>query len=294
MAGVRLKRNAMKSVIIQSLVTAIMAAIVTLFINYFTGMRLDKDGFIKTDGLYRIDNSFYKVVEIGNYTDKYIEYVDISTTGKDTNYSIDILDPIVFNKISESKNESIFRVNSLPPRRTTRILFSEGDNLDINYISASTENLEILSQKTPVSKRKQVLNNAFINSIVYGVIFFIFAFSVDSRKHKLIKEVKEELAYARNELVDLRRSTEKNKEHMAKYKTLLLKRITDLSKELSFWRGTFATIAKNKSNYGELKDQIVKSLKTFTNEKNSLPGLDEIKVIENVYLNNKEESLTKK
>lgn len=278
----------MKSIVIQSIIAALAAALVTLLFNYFANMQLNYDGFIKTDGKLKIKNQIYSVVEIGNYTDKYFEYVDISILSQEKEYEFEKQGPVIIKKISDDKKESIYRISQIPPHRAISILVSNAIEQKIFLISSSSHNIEDLSQVTPISKHKQSIVIAVYNGIIYAVMFFCFAFIIDYRNLKSHNEIKQRLNEDKEKINNLQKLAEKTQEATRKQKTLLLKRISDLLRELEFWRATIAGIAKNKSNYEELKNLVVNELKTFTTESKKIPGLEEIKFIENVYLKNEE------
>jgi hypothetical protein len=114
----------------------------------------------------------------------------------------------------------------------------------------------------------QLLINSITYAILYGLIGGVFVFIIKKYHNRIVNNIIEEQEKINKKYDDL---TERHKilnKNSKKYKLLLLSRLRDYSKELSFWKDTIRKImyktSDKKDMSKELFDIITKNLKTFS------------------------------
>lgn len=286
-----------------SIITTIVGTFITVVITAVTGFFISsmdmKDGKIGFEDRIIIKGTEYSIIKIENSSNKTLNNLKINIPS-----SIKLVDIITSVPVDILLNDNMthkntinqITINNLPDNRVIKILLPFQNNKpSIEIMNHESLNLEF--------NNPSVIDNPYLESLVHGGImafsyFIVFSFfsyfeyrSVQRRKeewekkietYKLkLKETNDELARINQNHIDTIKQheeiTNKTKElskDNQKLKLLLLTRMTDYAKELTFWRDTIRKIMydANKKNVDSemIIDTVTKNLKTYStkNEKN--------------------------
>lgn len=279
--------NNIVKIIGNAILVTIIPVIVTAFFSYITM----NNGSIGFGNEVIIGNSTYDIIVIENYSDKRLDNLKINIE-KDINISNIItsfpLNIAINNKIIYNNKINQIVVNEIPYGLITQIFIpkSTSDSY-IEFVNHKELKLEISTPKFARNPIKEALFMIILMIVVYSIVFLGFNYL----ENKRIERLKEEITNYKEKIEEMaRRITEqqniliaendktskqanKIKKEFTKSKLIFLARLTDCTKELTFWRDTIRKIMydANKKNVDSemIIDTVTKSLKTYStkNEK---------------------------
>lgn len=279
--------NNIVKIIGNAILVTIIPVIVTAFFSYITM----NNGNIGFSNEVIIGNSTYDIIVIENYSDKRLDNLKINIDKNININNIITSSPLsiaINNKIIHNSKINQIVINDIPYGLITQIFIPKSTNDSyIEFVNHKELKLEISTPKFARNPIKEALFIIILMIIIYSIVFFIFNY-IENNRNKIIKE---ELTKSKKQLVDMaekiteqqnillnehkqaNKQANKIKKEFTKNKLIFLARLTDCTKELTFWRDTIRKIMydANKKNVDSemIIDTVTKSLKTYStkNEK---------------------------
>lgn len=228
-----------------------------------------------------IDGRFFASVDITNYTADPLQGLLLSVP-KETNVAkIISTSPLRISEVQDSvASEKARRVaiSDIEPRHITRLfvpLSNEDEGQSVypvnpKQIYVSTGYFAGVTNPVEIAVLKAVQS-----ALIYAVIVALFGFWVNekiSASEKKAAELRKSLAESESRLAEhLKSLTEQQTkaiETASRMKLLLVRRLSDYSKELQFWRDTVRKLLYSSNGDQKIADklfnEVSKTLKTYT------------------------------
>lgn len=279
--------------LIEALFVAIATFIGTALTTTALGYMLGAQGEYRVWPEAKRPGKTFMEVDISNFGRKMLDDVRLSIPSSVSSvYSPEAIHVTVL----EQTHNSSFKVISLSgiqSRSLIRVYLetTPGTPRDsVALINADDRGLERAPAETE-SRLGRTLTALFPSSILYALLFGIMAYYDSIRKDKLRQEVNE----VRGDLKKLQENTDKEiKERYGIYmrmKLLLIARLRDYSKELTFWRDAVRKAAlQNGPNGNEHADQITRAvsetLQTYKTQGKASGHFEEINMLANLFSKN--------
>lgn len=256
------------------LLAIIVAFFVTLSFNTFVDWLNSDDGNIIIQSLDAKSGEKISIIHIENFTQKTINNLKLVVSTSTDISNISSSSPI---QISHEKNNLLNQDNKLliisliPSQTVTTIVIPSSFCSPIN-------NKELKMVDHTNQKATSPIYKAFMDglqtAIIYTVIFFFVLLwekarldALQIRINRTEKAISEAHDQTENMRIEMNRVIKETTNRLAKQRIILLKRISDYSKELNFWRNTIKQILRN--NFSKSDDvnliitEITKELRTY-------------------------------
>jgi|GEM_PF-2497908 len=266
--------------------------LVTLVVNFVVEVLSADNGTILIGQQMMLSGQLYTSVDIVNFSKKPIDGLLIraprSVERSDFNPSGPIQIDSLTNLVGTAQS-TLFVISAIPPRSTTRVLVSLSTNqtaAPLQIVNSAEKNLSVESVEETRGPRWDLLKRASVNAGVYSVFFLLFTLWMKQQASKFkeqsekfsaeLKEVMGRLEANKRELDAKVQSAEKNlgevRASAAKLRILLFARMSDLSKELEFWRDTIRRLVyasvKGPKKVDKIFEQVTTTLETHATRKN--------------------------
>lgn len=259
---------------LEVLLTVITTFIATLSLNFVIGLIFQDSGFYSIGYPVKMGESFLLPVRITNYSNKTITDLRFSTPSY-----IDVNKIIVSKPLNISKQPQNllgnFKQNlvlDIIESKESIQLFFPLNNIDdvkyINFLNANEKRINYKKINKVNNPLWSLLVDKAINSIIYSILIGIFSwylFTIVEKKVVEVKNFKDDLEKLKDETSRVKIETQ---ERFTKHRLLLLARISDYSKELSFWRYAIKQMLLEKNtNVAEadkMLENVTKYLKTYS------------------------------
>lgn len=256
------------------LLAIIVAFFVTLSFNSLVDWLNSDDGNIIVQSIDVKSGEKVSIIHIENFTQKTINNLKLVVSMSTDIAKISSSNPIQINREKNNllnQDSKLLTISLIPSQTVTTIVIPSSFCSPIN-----TKELKIsdhTNQKTTSPVYKAFMNG-LQTAIIYSVIFFFILLWEKARLDELQKRIdqnEEAISQSRDQLDSLRKETNRiikeANNRFVKQRIILLKRISDYSKELNFWRNTIKQILRN--NFSKSDDvnliiaEITKGLKTY-------------------------------
>ncbi len=259
-----MKKKLFEQVVLQ-ITTIIVTSLVGLFISTFFSK-----GSVEIGNVVRNGRDCYTVIDFKNFQSNTIKDVIIKVPDTIELNEVMASQPLELQKQSNNivaDDWTDLKVVSIPSNSSVSLFFKIHENVDSRdiVIDKNGNNIDVVyadDLKNPLYENIKLI---LIYMMLYSVIIVIsnyWLLSVESKRQKLMEE---RLASSEKEMEGFRKQSEeiikeakRNYASYRKAKLLLLARINDYSKELSFWRDTIRKILCNTSM--EKQDEILRTV----------------------------------
>ncbi|CAH8210271.1 hypothetical protein [Vibrio aestuarianus] len=253
---------------LSQIVNVVLAVIVTFALNTGLSYLASDNGSVTIGRPLDIQETSYQPLEISNYSGETIDGLSLLLPESTEISSIIVSDAIKMEFVKTAKapkGRKLFELSGIKTGNETRILIPNDKTGEACCEFTNLEDLRFtLKNDTDV---KNPINEAISESIrtalIYGVMVLLFALWVTSKFKKLSK-----LSDERSERLDrIEERHEVNSKELHKdldeirllnkrQRMYLLKRITDYSKEIKFWRNTVHKILIEKITPEEIEQRL--------------------------------------
>ena len=262
--------------------TVIITALSAMIINSLSFYFAYPKALYMIGPICQINDKQYLGFDITNYQNKEINKIKVAIP---TNLPISEvissdniqIEPIP-NQIGAGKTKTVF-VSGLKSNQLTRLLFPLHELKDselfsvVNSTEIGLKQAYIKSLKHPFQRAiKEAILASLFYAILIGCFWTYYSFKQKSLHDNFSKIMKQQET-AKAELTEVKDKTIKRLRSLAqankKQNILLLARIRDYSKELSFWRDTirkilFLNTNRDKQFADKLFEQVMDNLKTYS------------------------------
>jgi hypothetical protein len=266
-------------------ITVLITFILTLTLNTAVEYLNDPKGTVSVSDTTLINGQAYVIVTCANYTDNLINGLLMKTPKTITLSDIFASEPVELVESAITRpSRRYFQISKIPPHTITRLtihVVNQEPDILVSVMNAESLGLKFKSEYDLTSHLWSALKNALISAAIYAVIIFIFYYVHELNRNKIYWEIKNIRKEAESQADFLRKRIEYLEAYYTKMKLLLLARISDYSKELSFWRNTIRLMIagkENNKNAEELINQIAESLKTHSPDADNLDQ-DAVKLV---------------
>lgn len=269
------------------LLAIIAAFLVTLSFNTFVDWLISDDGNIIIQSIDAKSGEKISIVHVENFTQKTINDLKLVVSTSTDISNISSSSPIQINREKEdllNQDRKLLTISLIPSQEVTTIVIPSSFCSPINLKELKISDHSNQKITSPVYK-------AFIDglqtTIIYSIIFFFFFLWEKSRIDALqirINKHEERISKFQDQMEDLRKEANRvmkeTNNRLTKQRIILLKRISDYSKELNFWRNTIKQILRN--NFSKSDDvnliitEITKELRTYGTNGKFIQELDTI------------------
>jgi hypothetical protein len=288
--------------ILSVIVVFVINLLLTTTVNYF----FQSDGSISTDTYFSIQNKLFAEISIQNYSSKTKDGLILSIPNKVNLKEIICSNPVDIVNKQDSIVNSIIKnidVSSIAPNKTTKILIPVNNISELNFIDVqnySALSLTKYKSNEILNPLTDTINKAIISSIIFaifgGLIMFyqIVKFDDLNKKMDKINKYSETIQKASDDLkITLNKEFIDIKKIYHKQRIFLFHRISDLTKELDFWRDTIRKILYNRSKGKDMGEEIIKevvnNLKTYSTLGKSNENFENIQLLSSMLANRKDE-----
>ncbi|EPB3091410.1 hypothetical protein ACRFDB_004144 [Vibrio vulnificus] len=243
--------------------------VVTLLLNfcleYFTSDR----GVVRVGNVMQVGDVNYKPIDIENFSSESINKLKLLIPKDVMISSLVVSTPLevdVTSNLVTSKSSNIIQISSIPSHAVTRVLIpiKEQDGKCCEILNANELNLLVESDGQVNNPLKNALYQALTTAIISAVCLGVFMTWATGKIKGLEAKEKETLTA----LNEIKNSHEKLKVKISddvieikklnkRQRMYLLKRITEYSKEIDYWRGTFRKIASNSASNEQITNLLI-------------------------------------
>ncbi len=240
--------------IIKSIIAAVFTVIVTILVSYLISYINSPDAKV-TIGYSNIENNKYmNLILVKNVKkDEYLKKFDIIIDN-----NIKISDIRVNDKQLDTNNNTI-HIDSIDPTGSSIITLNSSSKLRKNNIIFAKNNQKFKIEYANSFKNITVYTILLILS--YAIINFLLSVRQDIRYDKIKCEREKRMDEIEQNLRKTNNTLEKVEKKSNAYKVLYLKEISDMEKELQFYRGLISETYGKKISREELENIISKQLK---------------------------------
>jgi hypothetical protein len=240
---------------LDAFLTATAGAIGAAVLQFGSAFFLADNGLVVIGPPIHIANQVYQTVDASNFSDDLLSgLIFVVPNSVDVN-RISSSSPVSIKKADETaipNPESRIEVSGLEPRRLTRLLIPLEDQTglaEIRLLKAASKRLSIERSTELRGRIERIATNVTAGIISTGVLMFVIMYiagrifaASDTAFTRRYEEVVRSLDEARERSEDLGKQISTTRDAIQRINLLLMARITDLSKELTFWRDTIRKI----------------------------------------------------
>jgi hypothetical protein len=260
----------MKKKLFEQIVLQITAIIVTSLAGLLISTVFNYKGSVEIGNVVRNGKDSCTLIDFKNYQSNTLKDILIKVPDIIDLNEVMASQPLELQKQSNNivpNDWTELKVGSIPSNSSVSLFFKIHDNVDSRdiVIDKNGNNLDIIyagDRKNPLYENIKLI---LIYVMIYSVIIVIsnyWLLSVESKRQKLMEErlasSEKEMESFRKQSNDIIKEAKRNYASYKKAKLLLLARINDYSKELSFWRDTIRKILCNISK--EKQDEIIRTI----------------------------------
>lgn len=253
---------------VASIITFFLAITLNGLSEYFSV----KDGNVRVGPSILVNQKLFLPLEVDNYSGKQISGLQLQVPKFIKPDQVAASAPIRISSVPNiilAGDVTRIDLSLFPPHQSVTLLIpvnNEAEAASIRSINADELklNLSPTSDLRPPAMLDKYIVPSLISALVVGIASFLILVRLDGLKEKLEK------AEQRMDVLSERFSEKENA--WRKMKILALARITDYSKELSFWRDVVRRILHNssdKKNADKVIDEVTASLQTYGTRKDS-------------------------
>lgn len=258
----------------QVFVSVIITFFLTLILNSLVKWVALDNGVLLVEPRIIINNSEYYVFNIENYSAQSIDGFKLLLPDRLDTKQILTSIPISIEEFNSSQSigrQKRYILSGFPGNQISSVFIPIQSKEDVDLISF--ENLKALKifAKSDIRRTNpiiEILFSSFVISILYSIIFGIFIYFEGQKSKERDKKISE-----------LTESSDKALKHWEgqqktchRVRLLLLARLNDYAKELSFWRDTIRktiySTGQNKENADQILKEVQINLKTFKADSN--------------------------
>lgn len=233
--------------------------VTTLALNASLNLATGDRGTVSVSKPMVIDGKTLLVVSIENYTTEFIQGLALEVEAAVPIKAI-VADAAL--QLSEPQppypaNSRLVTVNQIPPRLVSRLFITMpagGAAAPPRLVNAAASGIRVRHENEIESPLKNALLTAFVVALAYAA----FTAAASAYAKKLLDTVRQDLDRLKGEFEtkekdtnEIRKSVDKLQTRLAKQRLLLQARISDYSRELSFWRNAVTKLLLAKD--GDLK-----------------------------------------
>lgn len=281
------------------IITMIITFIVTFFINGTVSFFTAENGTIQIGNLIEYDsNTFIVPVDIRNYSDSDFEKINIYIPLAISESDIKSSSPLNIIKVKNNINTQVgssFVIEKIPEEQKVQLLFKLNKSINVNEISIMNDNnTEVEYTNSSKSPLKKSLPSLIIMCLYYTLAIGIYSYYSLRKIHQntiTLQETKQQIQMLQDEVIKIKdESAQERKELVESAKNslkrtnkYLISKMSDLNKELRFWRDTVRKLMYESRNERINSELIIKTvtnvLKTYKTNRGESDIIDEIESI---------------
>lgn len=288
-----------KSKAVETLVAVMITFITTLALNTGTNYLFQNKATVVIGDRISSGGLYFRPVEFSNHTnlpmDGVLLVIPKSTHSKDIAASA----PVQITEVADNAGTAALqriRLSGIAARRVLRLLIPvTGQSVaeEVDIANASQTGLDVVAGDKSTNLLREAVNSALIDSILYASVMGVGFLVFESRVMGPIRVRQQELAESAKALskeLDTRKKVtdaaiEQTQNNLRRMRLLLLSRLDDHRRELSFWRDTTRKalygFVNSKEDAESLFRSVTETLKTYgTRESNE--SLETIVVLANM------------
>ena len=251
-------------------IAVVITFIVTLTLNTAVEYFDDAKGTVSVSDATLINGQAYVIVTCANYTDNLINGLLIKTPKTVAVSDIFASEQVdVIESFATKSSKRYFQISKIPPHTLTRLTIlvsNQTPDIPVSVMNAESLGLKFKSEYDLTSHLWSALKNALIAAAIYALMMFVFYYLHEANRAKIFWEFKHLSRESKSQNDLMKKRIEDIESYYTKLKLLLLARISDYAKEVSFWQNTIRLMAaseENKKNAEEIINKISGTLKTY-------------------------------
>ncbi len=279
-----------------TVVNGILVFIITAVLNSIVAIFATEQANIKVNNPVKISESEYQLnLNISNFGNSSLNGIRIIIPQNIGINELKYDKALVVNKVDSDESNSIFQIDRVGEDKNINIVVILHSLIKSDDISIEKNNNRIKveysdKQKNPlISLAIQACTMAFI----YTVIMSIFSWRNNLKHEKSVQEIKDGVESVKKELKErqeeankIKAETQDSIDKLRKKNLLLLSRVSEYKKELTFWKDTIRKMLYKKGNENfkseELFKIVTKQLKTYQTQNEDLPNIDYLTILASV------------
>jgi TolB-like protein len=289
----------------KSLTTAILTTIVTFFVmlvlNFVTDWATEDNGVVRIPPPFATSQRRNVTIDIVNFTRKVQDGLIFSVPSSINLAEADSFPPVQIERVPDSlgTNQALrIRLSGLQPLATTRLLLPYPPGManaaTISLVNASEKRFRVESPTDTPNPNLAILKSAATSAVITAVLYLLFALWLRDQQNRvaaLVAQLRLEAEAASQRTKESVTEVMRVQDNMAtrineahnnhlRVKIVLLARLSDAAKELTFWRDTIRRLLFSKADGFAVPDKLIEEitseLKTHSTRE-SEPDFDAIK-----------------
>jgi hypothetical protein len=287
--------------IASTIATVAITFVITLALNLIIELLTQDKGAVMIGPVVTIQGQPYMPIDISNHAQEPLDNLVLTIPESTDSHSIISSSPIEVEEIPDVVGTSIrkrIQISGLEPRQVTQLLVPMADQdaaelvrlVNAKQVGLAIERVEDIER--PISL---AMKDAVVTASIYAVMLAIMTFwhygqlgDLREETEAISKKLDEAMAQAQELEEEASQITNKQK----RIQILLLARLSDYSKELSFWRDTIRKIlyqATGDSKGSEtVINQVTETLRTYGTRSGAADDFETIEVLARMLSNSRD------
>jgi hypothetical protein len=287
--------------IANTITTVAITFAITLALNLVVQLLTQDKGMVMIGPVVTIQGQPYMPIDISNHAQEPLDNLVLTIPESTDSHSIISSSPIEVEEIPDVVGTSIrkrIQISGLEPRQVTQLLVPMADQdaaelvrlVNAKQVGLAIERVEDIER--PISL---AMKDAVVTASIYAVMLAIMTFwhygqlgDLREETEAISKKLDEAMAQAQELEEEASQITNKQK----RIQILLLARLSDYSKELSFWRDTIRKIlyqATGDSKGSEtVINQVTETLRTYGTRSGAADDFETIEVLARMLSNSRD------
>jgi len=252
----------------------IITFLLTLFLSFATHLFFLKTGSVELRNYKKVGGEYVSQIRVENYSTENINGLKIlipSTTDLSKITATNTVEIESSNPMGLSdKNQQLVEISLFPAKSITTLFIPTTKDTEccsvLNLTELKLESKSGYAVENPVLKAfYDGLLTALIYSIFAAIIFFWHKTQM-IEVEKTIEDFRGKAQEARQEIKEVKEEFGEHLKTDARKSAILIRRLSDYSKELTFWRDTIRKVLYEQSSAStaeKLLSTVTKTLKTF-------------------------------
>ncbi|NYZ17432.1 hypothetical protein HL658_33230 [Azospirillum sp. RWY-5-1] len=286
----------------ESIGAAIATFLVSLVLPFFVGLSKDQNGYVNIGRGFEVNGSFYAPLDIDVVSSSPLNGLILSISKDVLVAESAVSHPVLIKTVDgvkSSDGSKLIEIGHIPPGIRLRILFKLENRTTANSVDVvnwKEKGIEYVYNGNSSGNTSLLSATTIISSTIYALISFSLFLGIASRSDKMkqsadearkymegmqekIESMKKEISQIKisshAELKKAEESSKKTEIRFAKFKVLLLSRISDYSKELSFWRDCVRKMLNDRGLSEKNSEEIFNIVRNVLKTHRTNPRYDE-------------------
>lgn len=288
-----------------TIVTVAVTFVITLALNLIIELLTQDKGAVMIGPVVTIQGQPYMPIDISNHAQEPLNNLVLSIPESTDSYSIISSSPIEVEEVPDlvgTNTRKRIQISGLEPRQVTQLLVPMADQdaaelvrlVNAKQVGLAIERVEDIERPISLAMKDAVVTASIYAAIIAIGTFLYYAQSeeVGKKLDKAMSESRELESRVAATQAELQEKVSEVANRQKRYQILLLARLSDYSKELSFWRDTIRKILYQTSGDSKTSEivinQVTETLRTYGTRSEAADDFETIEVLAGILSNSRD------